>query len=160
MTAFDDAPTMHSRGAARAPRFVRLLSPLLQPLIGRGLPAGPNVLITIRGRTSGVPRTTPVAIIEVDGRRWIWSPWGAVHWALNLRAAGRATLTVRGREEDVVATELDEAERVVFFRDTFTPFAKAMRGGVAFVRLIDGVVLDDPAEVASRTRVFELHPAH
>jgi len=157
MTAFDDAPLLRSHRAAKAPRFVRLLSPLLQPLIGRGLPAGPNVLITVPGRTSGIPRTTPVAIIEVDGRRWIWSPWGEVHWALNLRAAGRATMTVCGRKEDVDATELDEAERVVFFRDTFTPFVKAMRGGVAFVRLIDGVVLDDPAEVASQTRVFELH---
>jgi hypothetical protein len=58
----------------------------------------------------------------------------------------------------VTATELGEAERVSFFRDTFTPYAKAMRGGVAFVRLVDGVSLDDPVEVAARTRVFELRP--
>ncbi|MDQ6790679.1 MAG: nitroreductase family deazaflavin-dependent oxidoreductase, partial [Candidatus Dormibacteraeota bacterium] len=39
---------------------------------------GPNGLITIRGRKSGLPRTTPVAIIEVSGRRWVWAPWGDV----------------------------------------------------------------------------------
>ena len=29
-----------------------------------------------RGRTSGLPRTTPLAIIDVSGRRWVWAPVG------------------------------------------------------------------------------------
>ena len=70
-----------------------------------------NGLITIRGRKSGQPRTTPVAIIDVDGRRWIWAPWGEVNWVRNLRAAGRATITVRRRDEEVRATELDQEGR-------------------------------------------------
>jgi len=49
----------------------------------------------VRGRTSGLPRTTPLAVIEVDGRRWVWSPWGEVHWVRNLRAAGRDVVTFR-----------------------------------------------------------------
>ena len=61
--------------------------------------------------TSGLPRTTPVAIIEVAGRRWVWAPWGDVHWVRNLRAAGSATITVRGQDEDVTATELDRTQR-------------------------------------------------
>jgi len=125
----DDATHHPVRRANKVPRFVTLMSPVLQALMRRGVPMGPNVLLTVHGRKTGAPRTTPVAIIEVEGRRWIWSPWGDVHWAMNLRAAGRATVSVRGREEAVTATELDEPGRVAFFRDTFTPFAKTSAGG-------------------------------
>jgi len=72
------------------------------------VPLGFNGLITIRGRMSGLPRRTPVAIIEVSGRRWVWCPWGDVPWLRNLRAAGGASITVRRRQEEVRATELDQ----------------------------------------------------
>src|SRR5437763_16798338 len=98
--------------AARVPTSVSLFNPILKFLLAAGIPLGPNGLITIRGRKSGLPRSTPVAIIEVSGRRWVWAPWGEVNWVRNLRAAGRATITKRRRSEDVRATELDETERV------------------------------------------------
>jgi deazaflavin-dependent oxidoreductase (nitroreductase family) len=151
MTAYVDT-------AARVPRHISLFSPLLQALLRAGLPVGPNSLITVRGRKSGEPRTAGVAIIEVGGRRWIWAPWGEVNWVRNLRAAGRATLTRRGRKEPVTATELDGEERVRFFRDVLGPFAKSIPGGMTFVRLLDQTDLRDPADVAKDRRVFELHP--
>ena len=144
--------------AASVPRSVSLFSPILQFLLKRGVPLGANGLITIRGRSSGQPRTTAVAIIEVDGRRWVWAPWGDVHWVRNLRAAGRATITVRRRKEEVRATELDAAERVAFFRDVLGPFARTLRGGVTFIRVVDGVDLNDPVAAADGRRVFELSP--
>ncbi len=145
--------------AASVPRWIPLFSPFLRRLLAMGVPVGPNALITIPGRASGLPRTTPVAIIELDGRRWIWSPWGGVHWVLNLRAAGRATITIRRRDEAVAVVELSPAERVAFFRDVLRPVARSMRGGVMFVRVVDQVGLDDPEEAAARTAVFELHAA-
>jgi deazaflavin-dependent oxidoreductase (nitroreductase family) len=144
--------------AASVPRRVSFFSPVLRFLIAAGLPMGFNGLITIRGRTSGLPRTTPVAIIEVSGRRWVWAPWGDVHWVRNLRAAGRATVTVRRRKEEVTATELDPTQRVEFFRDILGPVARGIPFGVAFVRIADGVDLDHPLEAAEGRRVFELHP--
>jgi deazaflavin-dependent oxidoreductase (nitroreductase family) len=119
---------------------------------------GFNGLITIRGRKSGLARTTPVAIIDVSGRRWVWAPWGEVHWVRNLRAAGRATITVRGRNEAVRAAELDRAQRVGFFRDILGPLARSIPFGVAFIRIADGVDLNRPVEAAQGRRVFELHP--
>ena len=151
--------TVHTNTAARAPRLVTLVSPLLQALLAAGVPVGPNALITIRGRKSGEPRTAGVAIIEVGGRRWIWAPWGEVNWVRNLRAAGRATLTRRGRTEEVSATELGHDERVAFFRNILGPFARSIPGGMTFVRLLDQTDLSDPEEVARDRRVFELHPA-
>ncbi len=123
-----------------------------------GVPLGPNGLLTVPGRKSGQPRTTPLAIIESSGRRWVWSPWGDVQWVRNLRAAGQATITVRGRKEDVTVTELDRAERVGFFRDVLGPVARDMRFGMWFVRTVDGTDLDDPVDAAEGRAVFELHP--
>lgn len=150
--------TAHAVQSARVPRFVSLLSPVLQAMLAAGLPVGPNVLITVPGRKTGEPRTAGVAIIEVSGRRWIWAPWGEVNWVRNLRAAGRATLTKRGQQEEVKATELNPAERVHFFRDVLAPHAKSIPGGVTFVRIVDQTDLSDPVEAAQDRRVFELHP--
>jgi hypothetical protein len=98
-----------------------------------------------------------VAIIGFSGRQWVWCPWGDVNWVRNLRAAGGATITVRGRKEGIRATELDPAERVAFFRDVLGPVARGMPFGVRFIRVVDGVDLDrPPAEVAEGRSVFEL----
>jgi deazaflavin-dependent oxidoreductase (nitroreductase family) len=144
--------------AAGAPWWVTVFNPVARRVLATGIPLGFNGLITIRGRQSGLPRTTPVAIIDVSGRRWIWAPWGDVHWVRNLRAAGRATITVRGRQEDVAASELDPTERVAFFRDVLGPVARDMRFGTWFIRTVDGVDLDRPLEAAEGRAVFELHP--
>jgi deazaflavin-dependent oxidoreductase (nitroreductase family) len=115
-----------------------------------------NGLITIRGRTSGLPRTTPIAIIDVAGRRWVWSPWGDVHWVRNLRTAERATISVRGRTEEVRATELDPEARIAWFRDVLGPVADGMPFGRAFIRIVDGVDIGDPSGAAEGRVVFEL----
>jgi deazaflavin-dependent oxidoreductase (nitroreductase family) len=130
----------------------------LKFLLDAGVPLGPNKLVTIRGRKSGLPRTTPLAVIEVGDRRWVWAPWGEVQWVRNLRAAGRATITVRRRTEEVTATELDPTERVAYFRDVLGPLARSIPFGVRFIRIVDGVDLNDPVAAADGRRVFELHP--
>ena len=143
--------------AAGAPPWVTVFTPIAKLLLAARVPLGFNGLITIRGRKSGLPRTTPVAIIDVSGRRWVWAPWGDVHWVRNLRAAGGATITVRGRKQEVRATELDRAERLAFLRDVLGPVARGMPLGVWFIRTVDGVDLDDPVEAAEGRPVFELH---
>ena len=144
--------------SAGVPAVVSVFNPIARVLLGAGLPMGFNGLITIRGRKSGLPRTTPLAIIEVAGKRWVWSPWGEVQWVRNLRAAERATVTVRRRTEEVTATELDPTQRVAFFRDTLGSVARGIPFGVRFIRLFDGVDLDHPSEAAEGRPVFELHP--
>jgi deazaflavin-dependent oxidoreductase (nitroreductase family) len=151
----DDAAVL----PAMPPGWVfKFFNPITRFLLAAGVPLGPNGLITIRGRKSGLPRTTPVAIIEVSGRRWVWAPWGDVQWVRNLRAAGRATVTLRRQKEEVRATELDNTQRVGFFRDVLGPLARGIPFGFAFYRVVDGVDLERPQEAAVGRRVFELHP--
>ena len=85
----------------RTPRYVRLTDRLVSRLIGAGVPFGPNALITVRGRKTGEPRTTPVAVVEVGDRRWIQGAFGEVNWVRNLRAAGEATLIIGKRQERI-----------------------------------------------------------
>src|SRR3981189_283085 len=106
----------------RTPPPVRFFDPIAQRLLGAGVPMGPNALITTRGRKSGLPRTTPVALVELEGRRWIQSPFGEVNWVRNLRASGEATIAIGGRQESVSATELGTDEAASFYAVRLAPY--------------------------------------
>jgi deazaflavin-dependent oxidoreductase (nitroreductase family) len=151
------SPRSATKPVDRPPLQVRLFSPILKAMVRAGIPLGYNGLMTVPGRKSGEPRTVAVAIIPIDGRTWVWAPWGDVHWVQNLRAAGSATIRVRKRDEHVTATELNHAQRIAFFTDTLGAFARRIPFGVAFIRLVDGIDLNRPQEAADRSRVFELH---
>ena len=78
-----------------ANRLVRLLLKL-------GLMPGPTYLLTVPGRRTGRPLSTPVTLVEEGRDRWLVSPYGEVAWVRNARAAGRVTLT-RGRHTETVS---------------------------------------------------------
>ena len=157
MAAADPIPPV-AGGAPRhrPPFFVPVFNPIARRLAGAGL-LGPNILLTVAGRKSGVPRTTPVAMLQVNGRRWIIGTFGEVGWVLNLRAAGRATITLKGRREAVQARELSPAETATFFREIVAPFARRLLIGPLLLRLLGaGDVLTDPEQAAKTRPVFEL----
>jgi deazaflavin-dependent oxidoreductase (nitroreductase family) len=119
---------------------------------------GPNVLLTVRGRKSGLPRTTPVAIVDISGRRWLMAPFGDVNWVQNLRAAGQATIGRGRRKEEVKAVELDPEETVAFYRDILAPRAEQSRAAAWIVRHVDGVDISHPVEAARGRPIFEILP--
>src|ERR671935_1756325 len=130
---------------AKAPGFVGLLNPIPRRLLRVGPLLGPNALITVRGRKSGVPRTTPVALVEIGGRRWVIGTFGEVNWVRNLREAGEATLSAGRRREEVKARELDESESATFFREVVTPYVRRLRvGGLLLFVLRARDIIDDP----------------
>ena len=142
-----------------APWHVRFFGKMLKAMIAAGIPLGFNRLVTIRGRKSGQPRTAALAVVEVEGRRWVWAPWGDVQWVQNLRVAGQATVTERNKKIDMRSTELDPTQRIGFFRDVLGPLARGIPLGYWFIRAVDGVDLRDPVAAADGHPVFELQPA-
>ena len=146
--------------AAHVPGYVGLFNPIARRVLRTGALLGPNALITIRGRKSGEPRTTPVALVEIDGRRWVIGTFGDTNWVRNLRAAGEATVTVGRRLEDVKASELVGEARVSFFRDVLTPYVKRLRIGTLLLSVLGARdIVDDPAAAAEKRPVFELRAA-
>jgi deazaflavin-dependent oxidoreductase (nitroreductase family) len=90
--------------------FLRTSNKIVALLLRAGVNMGNMTLLTVRGRKSGQPRTTPVALIERDGQRWLIAPYGSVNWVRNLRAAGQATLTRGRRTEQISVAELSAQE--------------------------------------------------
>jgi len=71
------------------PSLVGFFNPIARRVLKVGSLLGPNALITVRGRKSGLPRTTPVALVEIDGRRWVIGTFGETNWVRNLRGRAR-----------------------------------------------------------------------
>jgi len=84
-------------------RVVRLLLRL-------GLMPGPTYLLTVPGRRTGRPMSTPVTLVEEGETRWLVAPYGDVGWVRNTRAAGQITLSRGTRSETLPIRELSPAE--------------------------------------------------
>jgi deazaflavin-dependent oxidoreductase (nitroreductase family) len=147
--------------ATQAPAFIRRSGVITSRLLGAGVSLGPNALVTIRGRSSGQLRTTPLAVVEIDRRRWLVGTYGDVQWTKNLRAAGEATLRVGSHEEQVSARELSPEEAAAWFRDVLAPHAARQNAfwrvaGQIILRMFASDIVDDPAAAAAHRPVFEL----
>lgn len=151
----------HAVGTSRVPSFVGLLNPLVARLLGSGVRFGPNVLLTVRGRATGLPRTFPIALLEHDGRRYVQSPFGEVNWVRNLRAAGEAVLRTGHRAEPVSATELTPEEAAVVLRDALAPQLRSILGRLSVARYFDVRPDSSPEQYITEARrhpTFELRP--
>ena len=89
---------------------LRVVSTIITILLRLGLPVGPSVLLSVRGRTSGKIYTIPVALVETSGTSFLVAAFGEVNWVRNLRAAGQAHLTRRRRTEAIGVVELGARE--------------------------------------------------
>lgn len=141
--------------AGEIPWLVRVVDPLARRLLRLGMPMGPNTLLTVRGRKTGQPRTAAVAVVEIEGRRWVIGSYGDVNWVRNLRAAGEGSLR-RGRSsQPVVTRELGTKEAAVFFRNVLTPYV----AGLPWIgrMWVSEEILEDPDGAALSRPVFELH---
>ncbi len=88
----------------------RLVNWLVRALLGVGLGPPRTYLLTVRGRKSGQPRSTPVTLVEEGDQRWLVAPYGAVGWVQNARAAGIVTLSRGSRSEVVRIAEVGPEE--------------------------------------------------
>ena len=104
----------------------RAVNALVRMLLPLGLGPRSTYLLTVAGRRSGRPHSTPVTLVEEGGRRWLVAPYGEVAWVRNLRAAGRATLSRGGRTDEIAVREVgaDEAAPVLKMYVTRVPIPR------------------------------------
>ena len=83
-------------------------------LTRRGLSLwGSRVLETI-GRTSGLPRRTPVNLLAFEGHQYLVSPRGHGDWVRNVRASGgRLTLILGRTRTEYLAQEISPTDPAV-----------------------------------------------
>lgn len=122
--------------------------------LGVGGAKGPLVL-TVPGRKSGKPRSTPVTPMTVDGHRYIVGGLPGADWVANVRAAGEATLHQGRRATRVHVVEMPDDEA----RPLLRQFPVLVPTGVGFIRnagLVTGPNPDEFEALAGRLPVFRL----
>jgi deazaflavin-dependent oxidoreductase (nitroreductase family) len=60
--------------------------------VGLGVGFSHNYLLQVRGRKSGKIHSTPINLLELDGRSYLVAPRGRTQWVRNAEAAGEITL--------------------------------------------------------------------
>jgi deazaflavin-dependent oxidoreductase (nitroreductase family) len=60
--------------------------------VGLGLGPAHIYLLEVRGRKSGKLFSTPVDLLELNGKRYLVAPRGRTQWVRNAEAAGEITL--------------------------------------------------------------------
>jgi deazaflavin-dependent oxidoreductase (nitroreductase family) len=89
------------RKISRLERFGNVAAGIL---VGAGVGPKRIHLLTVQGRMTGKPYTTPLTVVETAGQRWLVAPYGGVSWARNATASGTAKLR-RGRVTEQVRLE-------------------------------------------------------
>jgi deazaflavin-dependent oxidoreductase (nitroreductase family) len=97
----------------------RALNALVRPLARVGLTGPRTHLLTVPGRTTGTPWSTPVSIVCRDGERWLVAPYGDRNWVKNARAAGWVELRRGRHRERVTVRELEPEAAVPVLRDYY-----------------------------------------
>jgi deazaflavin-dependent oxidoreductase (nitroreductase family) len=102
----------------RVNAFRRINNSIISSLLHLGVNIGSFALLTVRGRKSGKPIETPIAIFAHEGKSYLMTPYGIVNWVRNLRAAGgEATITRSRRTEKIRAVELLPQAAAPIFRE-------------------------------------------
>jgi deazaflavin-dependent oxidoreductase (nitroreductase family) len=131
----------------------RLRDGILAFMLDKGVGPPGLYLLTVPGRKTGIPRTTPVAPLDNDEGRWLVAPFGPDGWARNARAAGRVTLR-RGRvAESFIATELPAPEAAPILKQYLAehPFTVG-----PYFDVDKNAALEDFAAEAARHPAFRL----
>jgi deazaflavin-dependent oxidoreductase (nitroreductase family) len=123
-----------------------------------GLTMGPICVLTVPGRRTGKPRSTPVSPLTVSGLRYVVAGLSDSDWARNVRAAGHAQLSRGRRRELVVLTEITDSQ---LKEEVMRAYPREVpKGAPMFVRA--GVASStDPdafAAASNHVAVFEIRP--
>lgn len=94
----------------------RVINAFFRVFTRLGLGANYRHILTVRGRKTGTPYSTPVDVMENGGRRFLVAPYGVVNWVRNARAASEVTLSRGGRTEQVRVAELSPQASVPVLR--------------------------------------------
>ena len=126
----------------------RGIGPLVRLVLRSSLPAAPNVLLTVRGRVTGKPHSTPVAMWELGDRRFVQASFGEVNWVRNLRASSEAVIRRGSWSQAVHATELAPAEAGRLMHNALAGFRRRR-----LLRILLGPTVRPPAAILHRYRL-------
>jgi deazaflavin-dependent oxidoreductase (nitroreductase family) len=139
------------------PRYLKPMNKVMMAVQKLGLPTGPAIVLTVPGRKSGQPRSTPMTPFEFQGGLYVVAGYPGADWAANARAAGIGTLARGRRRRQIKIVELTADEA----RPILRAFPKEVPVGVSFAKR-SGMVRDGTSDefeaLAGRLAVFRFEP--
>jgi deazaflavin-dependent oxidoreductase (nitroreductase family) len=142
----------------RPPRYLKGMNKVMMAVQRLGIPTGPAMVLTVPGRKSGRPRSTPMTPFEFQGELFVVAGYPGADWAANARAAGNGTLSRGRRSRHVRIVELTAMQA----RPVLRAFSREVPVGVAFAKrsgLVRKGTADEFEALAGRLAVFRFEPA-
>ncbi|OBA72077.1 deazaflavin-dependent nitroreductase [Mycobacterium sp. 1554424.7] len=136
------------------PAWLKTMNKVMMQLQKLGIVAGPVRVLTVPGRKSGQPRSTPVTPFTLHDGRYLVG-YSRADWVLNARAASAGTIA-RGRKSEWVAFAELSAEQA---RPVLRAFPDKVPRGVGFYKrsgLVERGTAEEFEALAGRCAVFRL----
>ncbi len=141
----------------RPPCWLKPMNKMMIAVHRLGIPTGPAMVLTVPGRTSGQPRSTPMTPFTLHGSLYGVAGFPGADWARNARAAGAGTLA-RGRNAQRVAIVELTAEQA---RPILRSYPLEVPTGIGFMKrsgLVREGTSDEFEALAGRCAVFRFDP--
>ena len=95
----------------------RAFNPTVAAMTRVGISIWGSRVLEVKGRQSGIPRRTPVNLLEFEGHQYLVAPRGEAQWVRNARADGGRLVLILGRRRDPrVATEIPDGDKTPILR--------------------------------------------
>ncbi|MFI5396269.1 MAG: nitroreductase family deazaflavin-dependent oxidoreductase [Candidatus Binatia bacterium] len=133
----------------------RCFSRLFGTLVGLGLGLRHNYLLQVRGRKTGRVFSTPVDVLDRDGKRSLVAGRGYTQWVRNVLASGEVLLKKGSRVEAFAVRELSEEEKPEILKAYLDRFKLTVQ---RYFPLPAGSPAEAFRPLASRYPAFELLP--
>jgi deazaflavin-dependent oxidoreductase (nitroreductase family) len=141
----------------RPPRYLKPMNRVVRALQKLGIPTGPAMVLTVPGRKSGLPRSTPMTPFTYRGNMYTVAGYPGADWAANARAASTGTLSRGRKSRQINIVELDTEQS----RPVLREFPAQVPVGVGFAKrsgLVRDGTPDEFEALAGQLAVFRFDP--
>jgi len=125
-------------------------------LVGLGLGFSYNYLLQVRGRKSGKIYSTPIDLLELNGKKFLVAPRGRTQWVRNAEAAGEVTLKKGSKRSQFRLRPLSDAEKLPILKAYLDTFKREVQ---RYFPVPAGSPPEAFRELVSSYPAFELVPA-
>jgi deazaflavin-dependent oxidoreductase (nitroreductase family) len=141
----------------KPPGWLKQMNKVMMAIQKAGIVPGPVRVLTVPGRKSGQPRSTPATPFTLHDALYVVGGYPNADWVRNARAAGVGTVTRGRRAQRVSFVELSEEQA----RPVLRAFPGKVQRGVGFFKragLVEQGSADEFEALAGRSAVFRLEP--
>jgi deazaflavin-dependent oxidoreductase (nitroreductase family) len=140
---------------ARPSGFTKGANGFMGWLGAHGIGPKKTVRLEVKGRKSGVVRSTAVNVVTHEGQRYLVAPRGETEWVRNARAAAGEAVIRRGKAEDVTLTEVPVSERAPIIQTYLRANAWETKGEFG---IDPKAALEEFQKIADKHPVFRITP--